>query len=191
MKIPPTRAEWVVFLRGLPKNNPHPKAVGHRERSASKRIFFCNTSSKSHGRRQPCRGFSSRLAEKISLFEVLCSFAAKIFSCNELRGRGNTWCIARTRRKLRGKRWPQNRINPYDQPPKWVGIVGVFVRYHASPVRDVRLAWHPFRQPNRRFGASVIPPTPTRNRTRCVLGFLSSLQSIRTAHAAQTLILQP
>ena len=94
-----------------------PKAVGHRERSASKRIFSSNTSLKSHGRRQPCRGFSSRLAEKISLFEVLCSFAAKIFSCNELRDRSNTWCIARARRKLQGKRWLQNRINPYGQPP--------------------------------------------------------------------------
>ena len=30
---------------------------------------------------------------------------------------------------------------------------------HASPVRNARLARHPFRQPNRRFGASVILPT--------------------------------
>ena len=94
-----------------------PKAVGHRERSASKRIFSSNTASKSSGRRQPCRCFFPCLAEKISLFEVLCSFAAKIFSCNELRERSNTWCIARARRKLRGKRWLQNRINPYGQPP--------------------------------------------------------------------------
>ncbi|MBR6738526.1 MAG: hypothetical protein IKL99_02535, partial [Oscillospiraceae bacterium] len=47
---------------------------------ASKRLFSRNTSSKSHGRRQPCRGFSSCLASKTSLFEVLCSFAPEIFS---------------------------------------------------------------------------------------------------------------
>ena len=93
------------------------KAVGHRERSASKRLFSSNTASKSSGRRQPCRCFFPCLAEKISLFEVLSRFAAKIFSCNELRERSNTWCIARARRKLRGKRWLQNRINPYGQPP--------------------------------------------------------------------------
>jgi len=71
---------------------------------ASKRPFSGNTASKSHGRRQPCRGSFPCLAQKISLFEVLCSFTADIFSCNERRGCGNTWCIAKTRRKLWGKR---------------------------------------------------------------------------------------
>ena len=105
----------------LPHLQEHrPKAVGHRDLSASKRTFSSNTSSKSRSRRQPCRGFSSRLAKKISLFEVRCSFAAKIFSCSKLRGCSNTYCIARTRRKRQGKRWLQNRINPYDQPPNLI-----------------------------------------------------------------------
>ncbi|MBR7149809.1 MAG: hypothetical protein IKD01_02195, partial [Oscillospiraceae bacterium] len=47
---------------------------------ASKRLSSRYTSSKSHGRRQPCRGFSSRLASKSSLFEVLFSFTPEIFS---------------------------------------------------------------------------------------------------------------
>jgi hypothetical protein len=56
------------------------RATFHKKGIASKRPFSRNTSSKSHGRRQPCRGFSSRLATKIALFEVFYSFAGKIFS---------------------------------------------------------------------------------------------------------------
>ena len=56
------------------------RATFHKKGIASKRPFSRNTSSKRHGRRQPCRVFSSRLASKIVLFEVLCSFARKIFS---------------------------------------------------------------------------------------------------------------
>ncbi|MBR6738484.1 MAG: hypothetical protein IKL99_02315, partial [Oscillospiraceae bacterium] len=56
------------------------RATFRKKGIASRRLFSRNTSSKSHGRRQPCRGFSSRLASKTSLFEVLCSFAPEIFS---------------------------------------------------------------------------------------------------------------
>jgi len=62
------------------KQKAERRATFHKKGIASKRHFSRNTSSKSHGRRQPCRGFSSRLASKTSLFEVLRSFAPEIFS---------------------------------------------------------------------------------------------------------------
>jgi hypothetical protein len=62
------------------KKEERGRATFHKTGIASKRLFSRNTSSKSRGRRQPCRGFSSRLATKIALFEVRCSFARKIFS---------------------------------------------------------------------------------------------------------------
>ena len=78
---------WKFFLqvrplrrRNMSIKKRRQRATVHKKGIASKRPFSRNTSSKSHGRRQPCRGFSSRLASKIVLFEVLCSFAPEIFS---------------------------------------------------------------------------------------------------------------
>ena len=100
-----------VFLSSNIKKDAT-KAVVLGDLHAPKRIFSSNITSKIHGRRQPCRGFLSYLAEKSLALECLCSFEVKIFSHREVRGRRNTGCISRTMNFLWGKRFLQNRINP-------------------------------------------------------------------------------
>ena len=98
----------------------HPeKAVSHRDLYAPKRFFSRNTAPKSHGRRQPCRGFLSCLAEKSISLECFAVLKLRFFLTNNLRGRRNTGCISRTMDSLWGKRFLQNRVNPYVRPPNF------------------------------------------------------------------------
>ena len=55
------------------------RAASHRELYAPKRIFSYNTTSKNHGRRQPCRGFLSCLAEKSSALECFAVLNVSFF----------------------------------------------------------------------------------------------------------------
>ena len=96
------------------------KAVSHRDLYAPKRFFSRNTAPKSHGRRQPCRGFLSCLAEKSISLECFAVLKLRFFLTNNLRGRRNTGCISRTMDSLWEKRFLQNRVNPYVSPPKGV-----------------------------------------------------------------------
>ena len=101
------------------KNAP-PKAVSHRDLYAPKRFFSRYTAPKSHGRRQPCRDFLSCLAEKSASLECFAVLKLRFFLTNNLRGRRNTGCISRTMDSLWGKRFLQNRVNPYASPPNGV-----------------------------------------------------------------------
>ena len=94
------------------------KAVSHRDLYAPKRFFSRNTAPKSHGRRQPCRGFLPCLAKKSITLECFAVLKLRFFLTNNLRGRRNTGCISRTMDSLWGKRFLQNRVNPYVSPPK-------------------------------------------------------------------------
>ena len=55
------------------------KAVTLRDLHAPKRIFSRNTTSKIHGRRQPCRGFLSCLAEKSLALECFAVLKLRFF----------------------------------------------------------------------------------------------------------------
>ena len=93
------------------------KAGSHRDLYAPNRIFFHNTSSKSHGRRQPCRGFLSCLAQESLALECCAVLKERFFLTGISRGCRNTGCISRTMDFLWGKRFFQNRVNPYGIPP--------------------------------------------------------------------------
>ena len=54
---------------------------------------------------------------------MLRSFEGKIFSHRKFRGQRNTGCISRTMDFLWGKRFRQNRVNPYAYPPKGVVFI--------------------------------------------------------------------
>ena len=105
-------------LGELGKERAAQKAGAHRDLYAPKRIFSCNTALKSHGRRQPCHGFFSCLAEKPFVLECFAVLKSRFFLTENTRGRGNTLCIARTMDFLWGKRFFQNRVNPYVSPPR-------------------------------------------------------------------------
>ena len=88
------------------------KAVSLRDLYASNRIFSPNTASKSHGRRQPCRGFLSCLAEKSLALKCPAVLNRRFLFAGSFEGRRNTGCISRTKSFLRTERFIQNRANP-------------------------------------------------------------------------------
>ena len=94
------------------------RASSHRDLHAPNRIFFRNTSSKIHGRRQPYRGFLSCLAEKPLVLECLAVLNGRFLLTEISRGRRNTECISRTMDLLWGKRFVQNHVNPYVRTPQ-------------------------------------------------------------------------
>jgi len=94
------------------------RATFHKKGIASKRPFSRNTSSKRHGRRQPCRVFSSCLASKIVLFEVSRSFAPEIFSHTAALRPQEYWMSFKAEKQGVGKRSGQNQILSYETPPK-------------------------------------------------------------------------
>ena len=100
------------------QNRLRERAASHRDLYAPKRIFSRNTASKIHGRRQPCRGFFLCLAIKSLALECFAVLRERFFLTGAVAGRRNTVCILRPRRCLWGKRFPQNRVNPYVRPPK-------------------------------------------------------------------------
>ena len=103
---------------GRPEKRPSPKAVAHRDLYAPKRFFSRNTASKSHGRRQPCRGSFLCLAEKPIVLECFAVLNGRFFSA-ATSALAEILCVfQKSRRKLRGKRFIQNRVNPYAHPPK-------------------------------------------------------------------------
>ena len=114
--IPVTMDWWQLSVTYW--ENPDRKAGAHRDLYAPKRIFSCNTALKSHGRRQPCHGFFSCLAEKPFVLECFAVLKSRFFLTGNARGRSNTLCIARTMDFLWGKRFFQNRVNPYVSPPR-------------------------------------------------------------------------
>jgi hypothetical protein len=93
------------------------KAVSHRDSYAPKRIFSRNTATKNHGRRQPCHDFLFCLAEKPLALECFAVLSGRFLLTGTAAGRGNTGCILRPRLRLWGKRFDQNRMNPYGRPP--------------------------------------------------------------------------
>ena len=92
-------------------------ACSHRDLYAPNWIFSSNTTSKSHGRRQPYRGFLSCLAEKSLTLECFAVLNLRFLLTGISRERRNTVCISRTMDFLWGKRFIQNRVNPYVSPP--------------------------------------------------------------------------
>ena len=94
------------------------KAGVHRDLYAPKWIFSRNTASKCHGRRQPCRGIFLCLAGNSLILECFAVLNRRFFLAGIFRGSRNTGCISRTMDFLRGKRFFQNRVNPYAHPPK-------------------------------------------------------------------------
>ena len=78
------------------------KAGAHRDLYAPKRIFSRNTAAKSHGQRQPYRGFLPCLSRK--------SLALVCFAVLNRK-----FCF--TAGLLWRKRFIQNRVNPYVYPP--------------------------------------------------------------------------
>ena len=97
---------------------PRIKADSHGDLYAPKSIFSRNTANKIHGRRQPCRGFFNRLAEKYFSLEYFAVLNIRFFlAATPLSA--EIFCVFQDqRRKLRGKRFIQNRVNPYVRPPK-------------------------------------------------------------------------
>ena len=102
--------------------NPDIKAVSHRDSYAPKRIFSRNTATKNHGRRQPCHDFLFCLAEKPLALECFAVLSGRFLPTCTAAGRGNTGCILRPRLRLWGKRFGQNRMNPYGRPPNCPGF---------------------------------------------------------------------
>ena len=98
------------------------KAVSLRDLYAPKRIFSRNTATKNHGRRQPCHDFLFCLAEKPLALECFAVLSGRFLPTDTAAGRGNTGCILRPRLRLWGKRFGQNRMNPYGRPPKAGGF---------------------------------------------------------------------
>ena len=88
------------------------KEVSLRDLYAPNRIFFRNTASKIHGRRQPCRGLLSCLAGKPLVLECFAVLNGRFLFAGTFRGQRNTGCISRTMNFLRTKRFFQNRANP-------------------------------------------------------------------------------
>ena len=97
---------------------PRLKAGIHRDLYAPNRFFSLNTAPKNHGRRQPCRDFLSCLAGKFLALACFAVLKPRFFLAEISRGSRNTFCISRTMDFLRGKRFLQNRVNPYGHPPK-------------------------------------------------------------------------
>ena len=90
----------------------------HRDLHAPNRIFSHNTATKSHDRRQPCRGFFSCLAEKSLALECFAVLKERFFLTGVPGGRRNTWCISNPRGLLWGKRFLQKRANPCVRAPR-------------------------------------------------------------------------
>ncbi|MBR5489878.1 MAG: hypothetical protein IKV79_01260, partial [Oscillospiraceae bacterium] len=89
-----------------------------RDLYAPKCIFSRNTSKKIHGRRQPCHGFFLCLAEKYITLECFAVLNERFFLA-ATPALTEILCVFQKRRgKLRGKRFIQNRVNPYVRPPK-------------------------------------------------------------------------
>ena len=115
--VPAAKAAAVAVTENKTKKEAV-RAASHRDLYAPKRIFSRNTASKNHGRRQPCRDFFLCLAKKSLALECVAVLRERFFLTGAVAGRRNTVCILRPRRCLWGKRFPQNRVNPYVRPPK-------------------------------------------------------------------------
>ena len=116
IRFPPGAIFFLRSQKEYGKKNL-PKAVAHRDLYAPKRFFSRNTASKSHGRRQPCRGSFLCLAEKPIVLECFAVLNGRFFSA-ATSALAEILCVfQKRRRKLRGKRFIQNRVNPYAHPP--------------------------------------------------------------------------
>ena len=72
-----------------------PRVASYRDLYAPNRIFFPNTSTKCHGRRQPCRGILSCLEKKSLALKCLAVFNRSFFFTLVTGDRRNTGCISR------------------------------------------------------------------------------------------------
>jgi len=108
---------WPVGIRTFRIKKTEQKAGSHRDLYAPNRLFSHNTAQKYHGRRQPYHGIFSCLAAKSLVLECFAVLKRRFFLTGISRGRRNTVCISRTMDFLWGKRFLQNRINPYGIPP--------------------------------------------------------------------------
>jgi hypothetical protein len=70
---------WTQNAQFYNKKGRNLRAASHRDLHAPKRLFFRNTALKIHGRRQPCRGFSSCLAEKSLALECFAVLKVRFF----------------------------------------------------------------------------------------------------------------
>ena len=111
-------SQWMWADVHNENRTPHQKAVSRRDLYDPNRIFSHNTASKSHGRRQPCRGFLSCLAGESLVLECFAVLNGRFLFAGTFRGRRNTGYISRTMNFLRTKRFFQNRANPLVSPPK-------------------------------------------------------------------------
>ena len=89
---------YIVFANNAIAENKNNRrwATSHRDLYAPNRLFSRNTALKSHGRRQPCRGFLSCLAEKPLTLECFAVLRIRFFLTGVSRERRNTVCISRT-----------------------------------------------------------------------------------------------
>ena len=140
---PPLLGGAVLYGCDFTNRNARQKAGTHRDLYAPKRIFSRNTTSKIHSRRQPCCGFLSCLAEKSLFLECFAVLRERFFHSKDLRGRRNTGCISRTMDTLCGKRFRQNRVNPYAHPPKAVGFFFTVHPRAFSGELQAGSAWEP------------------------------------------------
>ena len=93
------------------------KATQHRDLFAPKGMFFSYTAPSKHGRRQPCRASLSCLSEKHLPWECI-AVLNKIFFLSAMPTDAEILCVLQIRwRKLWGKIFIQNRLNPYAVSP--------------------------------------------------------------------------
>ena len=123
---------------------PCVKAGAHRDLYAPNRIFSRNTAQKNHGRRQPCHGFFSCLAVKSLALECFAVLRERFFLTGKTPDAEILDVFPRTLDFLWGKRFRQNRINPYAYPPnnRWVFIVVISncLTYH-FPFLTIKLSY--------------------------------------------------
>ena len=82
------------LLRAAAKNEKRgERAASHRDLYAPKRIFFPNTASKCHGRRQPCHGILSCLEKKSLALECFAVLNRRFFFTVDTSDCRNTGCI--------------------------------------------------------------------------------------------------
>ena len=94
------------------------KATQHRDLFAPKGMFFSYTAPSKHGRRQPCRASLSCLSEKHLPWECI-AVLNKIFFLSAMPTDAEILCVLQIRwRKLWGKIFIQNRLNPYAVSPR-------------------------------------------------------------------------
>ena len=115
------------------------RAASHRDSYAPNWMLSRNTAQKSHGRRQPYRGFFVCLAEKPLTLECFAVLKRRFFLPGNPEDAG-ILCVLQGRWiSLWEKRFLQNRVNPYMSPPKALHSFR-FSRPNKAYPKD--LAWH-------------------------------------------------